>query len=187
MTQITVNTQLTFEEYLTYDDGTDNCYELENGKLILMNPPTGRHALIIRLLTNLFEAEIKRLNWPWVTLSGIGVRTSINRSRIPDISIITQNQISEYLDISAVIESASLLAVEVVSPESKIRDYRYKRSEYSVVGIPEYWIIDPSENKVIILLLVEGLYEEIEYQGTDKIVSQMFPELELTVEQIFQV
>ena len=187
MTQITVDTQLSFKEYLTYEDGTDNCYELEDGKLILMNPPTGRHALIIRLLTNLFEAEIKRLRLPWVTLSGIGIRTSIKRSRIPDISIITQNQISEYLDISAVIESASLLAIEVVSPESKIRDYRYKRSEYSVVGIPEYWIIDPSENKVIVLLLVEGLYEETEYQGTNRIVSQIFPELELTVEQIFQV
>ncbi len=48
MTEITTNTQLTFEQYLTSDDATDNRYELEDGKLILMNPPTGRHALIIR-------------------------------------------------------------------------------------------------------------------------------------------
>ncbi|MGB3512788.1 MAG: Uma2 family endonuclease [Microcoleaceae cyanobacterium] len=182
----TTKQKLTFEEYLNYDDGTDNRYELEDGELILMNPATGRHALIIRFLTNAFEAEISLLNLPWLTLGGVGVRTSINRSRIPDISVITREEIMKYLDVSAVIESAALLAVEIVSPESKTRDYRFKRSEYSVVGIPEYWIVDSAEQKVMILNLVEGLYEETEYTREEQIISQTFPGLRLTVEQILQ-
>jgi len=36
-------------------------------------------------------------------------------------------------------------------------------------------------------LLVEGLYEEIIYQGDNPIQSQLFPELMLTVNQILQV
>lgn len=184
MIQTTAKTKITFAEYLNYDDGTDNRYELEDGELILMNPPTFDHALIIRFLTQIFEAEITRLNLSWVTLHGIGVRTFINRSRIPDISVINREQISQR-DISAVIESA-IIAVEVVSPESRIRDYRFKRSEYSVAGIPEYWIVDPNEQKVTILTLVEGLYEQLEFKGTEKISSQIFPELALTVEQILQ-
>ncbi|OIP70774.1 MAG: hypothetical protein AUK43_08410 [Oscillatoriales cyanobacterium CG2_30_40_61] len=177
--------KISFEDYLNYDDGTDNRYELEDGELILMNPPTFDHALIIRFLTNALEAEINRVNLPWITLHSIGVRTSINRSRIPDISVINREQITRR-DISAIVESA-IIAVEIVSPESKIRDYRYKRSEYSVVGIPEYWIIDPSEQKITILQLVEGLYEEQNYQGNQRIISLTFPELNLTVEQLLEV
>lgn len=33
--------QLTFEEYLTYDDGSDNRYELFDGELLCMTPATG--------------------------------------------------------------------------------------------------------------------------------------------------
>lgn len=32
--------KLTFEEYLRYDDRTDNRYELEDGNLVLMPPPS---------------------------------------------------------------------------------------------------------------------------------------------------
>ena len=184
MTQTTIKTKFTFEEYLSYDDGTDNRYELEDGELILMNPPTFDHALIIRFLTNNFEAEITRLNLPWLTLQGIGVRTSLNRSRIPDISVINREQIIRR-DISAILELA-IIAVEIVSPESRTRDYRFKRSEYSVVGIPEYWIVDPVGQKVTVLTLVEGFYEQVEFRGNETIVSQIFPELGLTVEQVLQ-
>jgi Uma2 family endonuclease len=79
-----------------------------------------------------------------------------------------------------------VLAIEVVSPDSIKRDYRFKRAEYASFGIPEYWIVDPAAQKVTLLLLVEGLYEETVYQGDDPIKSQTFPELMLTVNQILQ-
>jgi Uma2 family endonuclease len=186
-TSSTTKQKLTFEEYLIYDDGTDNFYELEDGELILMNPPTGLHALIIYFINNTFVAEIARLNLPWVCLQTVGVRTAMKRARIPDICITTRDQILDKIDVSAVIESAALLVVEIVSPESRIRDYRFKRSEYGAAGIPEYWIVDPVEQKVTVLLLVEGLYEETVYRRDDQVVSQTFPELLLTVNQILQV
>lgn len=185
--KVTTTTQkLTFEEYLTYDDGTDNRYELEDGELILMNPPILRHTLIIYFISNAFVAEINRLNLPWVALQNVGVRTATRRARIPDLCVVEREQIEQYLDLAGVIEFPPLLAVEIVSPESKKRDYRYKRSEYSVVEIPEYWIVDFLEAKITILFLLEGFYEEKEYKGNELIISQVFPELKLTVEQILQ-
>ena len=74
--------------------------------------------------------------------------------------------------------------MEIVSPESIKRDYRYKRSEYAALEIPEYWIIDPQENKVTVLLLDEGLYEETLFTGEEKIVSVTFSELSLTVKDV---
>ena len=55
--------KLTFESYLIYDDGTDNRYELERGKLLLMNPPTVRHLLIGGKVAKLSPAATQRLKF----------------------------------------------------------------------------------------------------------------------------
>jgi len=182
----TTATKLTFEQYLAYDDGTDDRYELEDGALILMTPPTGRHTLIIRFLSNAFEAEIRRSKVPWASLQMVGVRTAPRRSRLPDLCVVPLEVMRECLDTSAIIESDALLTVEIVSPESVKRDYRFKRAEYASFGIPEYWIVDPALQKVTVLRLVEGLYEEVQYQGSEQVRSQIFPSLALTVKQILQ-
>ena len=82
-----------------------------------------------------------------------------------------------------------LLVVEVVLPGKKNedRDYRYKRSEYAARGVAEYWIIDPIKGQVMILTLVEGLYEEKIFSEVDRLQSEIFRELNLTVEQVFAV
>jgi len=174
----------TFEEYLAYDDGTDNRYELVDGRLELMNPPTFRHLLIAKFAEQIFDAEIKRLGLPWVCFREAGIRTGWRKSRLSDLYIVPVEQVREFLDRSAVSEIPPLLAVEVVSPESVSRDYRFKRSEYAALEIPEYWIVDPMKSKVTVLLWEDGLYEETVFTGNQNIVSRTFPELMLTVEQV---
>ena len=49
----------------------------------------------------------------------------------------------------------------MVSPESTKRDYRYKRSKYAALGINEYWIVNPIEQQLTILVLNEGLYKDL--------------------------
>lgn len=66
MTQTTTKTVYSFEEYLTYDDGTDNRYELIDGKLELMNPPTFRHLLISKYIEQNFDEQIKNQKLPWM-------------------------------------------------------------------------------------------------------------------------
>lgn len=153
-------TNLTFEEYLTYDDGSGFHYELVDGRLELMNPLTIEHFLIAKFLEQVLDTEIKRLSLPWLCFRETGVRTGRNKSRLTDLSVVTQPQARELLNLSAVFESLPLLIVEVVSPDSVKRDYRYKRSEYAAVEVLKYWIVDPLEKKVSVLLLEEGLYEE---------------------------
>ncbi len=179
-------TPFTFEEYLAHDDGTDNRYELEDGELILMNPPIGLHAIILTYLSNILLNEIQRLQLDWIPVQLVGVRTTIRRSRLPDLCVVPLEQMQQYLKVSAVLDTGVILAVEVVSPDSVKRDYRLKRSEYAAFGISEYWIIDPIDQKVTVLKLVEGLYEEQIYQGDEQLQSQLFPDLSLTVNQVLQ-
>ena len=97
---------------------------------------------------------------------------------------MTREQAKELLGQAAVFQTAPLLIVEVVSPDSIAHDYRYKRSEYAALEVPEYWIVDPLEAKVTLLLWEEGLYEETIFIGSQAIASSAFPNLSLTVEQI---
>ena len=179
----------TFEEYLTYYDGTDTKYELFNGELIPMPPASGIHALIMVFLFKQFDAEIQRLGLNWLVIpNSIGVRTGERKSRIPDLVILSEIQRESIRTMSsAVLQSPPLLAVEIVSEGNPQDDYRYKRSEYAVREIPEYWIVDPIQSKVSVLLLVEGFYELTEFTENQVIVSPTFPELALTVEQILAV
>ncbi|WP_088241853.1 Uma2 family endonuclease [Calothrix rhizosoleniae] len=184
MTSTITNRLYSFAEYLTYDDGSDNRYELVDGKLELMNPPTFRHLLIVQLIEQLLDAEINRLGLPWLCLREAVIRTGWRKSRLCDVCVVEKEQVMEFMDESAVCQSPPLLVVEVVSPESVKRDYRYKRSEYAALEISEYWIVDPTELKVTVLLWEEGLYEDGEFTGNQQIVSRRFPELVVTVEQL---
>jgi Uma2 family endonuclease len=80
------------------------------------------------------------------------------------------------------------LVMEVVSPgkTSRDRDYVCKRAQYANIGIPEYWIIDPKLQAVLVLVLEDrNDVEHGTYQGKDAIVSPTVPTLNLTAEQIF--
>jgi len=85
------------------------------------------------------------------------------------------------------------LVVEVVSlyrnpnDDNYRRDYIDKLLQYEQLGIPEYWIIDPQAQVVTILILVNGKYQVTQFTGSQQIVSQIFPKLELTPTQILQV
>ncbi|BAY38359.1 hypothetical protein NIES2111_27060 [Nostoc sp. NIES-2111] len=175
---------LTFEEYLTYDDGSGFHYELVDGKLELINIPTIEHFLIEKFLKQLLDTEITRLSLPWLSFQKTGVRTGRNKSRLTDLCVVTQEQARELLKVSAVFETPPLLIVEVVSPDSIKRDYRYKRSEYAALEVPEYWVVDPLDAKISVLLLEEGFYEETVFTANQKIVSPTFPELAIAPEQV---
>ncbi|XHX76419.1 MAG: Uma2 family endonuclease [Stenomitos frigidus ULC029] len=176
---------ITFEDYLTYDDGTDNRYQLFDGALVLMTPPAGEHGAIAGVLLIQFHLEIHRLGLDWWVRQGqTGVRTTESRSRLPDVCVITNEQAQTIRYQAAILTTAPLLAIEIVSPESVTRDYRFKRSEYAALGMAEYWIVDPLEARISVLLLNDGFYDVTAFKDSDRLLSRTFPELALTVEQV---
>ena len=179
--------KLTFAEYLNYDDGTDNHYELVDGELVVMNPPAKRHFKISRFLVRLFEEAISGTSLDIEVFTGIGVRTGLKSSRIPDVSVVdgeVWRSISD--DVSAVVQVPLMLVVEVVSPgeEQISRDYTEKVVEYQETGIPEYWIVDPIEQKITVLVLKDRGYSQTVFTEDKVISSVTFPELKITAGEI---
>jgi Uma2 family endonuclease len=182
--------KITFEEYLDYDDGIDNCYELVDGELVVMNPPAKKHFIISRFLVRLFEDFISRQKLDVEVFTGIGVKTGSNKARIPDVSVIDGDVWRSIPDdASAVVQVPLLLAVEIVSPgaEQISRDYTEKAVEYQNTGIPEYWIVDPIEQKITVGILKNGSYSKTVFTGENAIASPAFPGLKITAEEIMSV
>ena len=187
---MTIATQkMTLSEFLAYDDGTDNLYELENGELINMPAESDVNQRIASFLFAFFLG----LDVPSYRLR-IGTEVAVSGSRvsvrIPDLLVLSEDLAAEMNGATRSIVLMDmhppLLAVEVVSPKQENRDYRYKRTEYAARGIAEYWIVDPIEQRVTVLEWVEGLYEEQVYTGGDAIVSTVLGNLELTVDRVLQ-
>jgi len=184
----TASKNISFEEYLNYDDGTNKHFELVDGKLVEMPPASFLHSDIIDFIADLIKAIAREQKLDIKVKTGdVGIRTGLNSSRIPDISVIGGQVWQSYRrDQSAVIESNLMLAVEVVSPgvEQIERDYIKKVAEYQEIGIFEYWIVDPIEKIISILVLEKGSYRKTVFRGSDAIASSIFPQLKITVHEI---
>jgi Uma2 family endonuclease len=190
-----IKTRVTFADYLAYFDDSDAKYELVDGELLAMAMGTGRHGETIEQVYRKISTEIERTAQPWIVRQGqIGVRCprgiGLDTARIPDVVVMLRDEWQSLQDREAVIGfdlSPPLLVIEVVSPSTKITDYRAKRTEYAARDIPEYWIVDPIEAKVSVFVLSDGWYDVTEFTNGDRLVSPMFPELQLTPQEIFGV
>jgi Uma2 family endonuclease len=179
---------LSFEEYLSYDDGTENLYELFNGELIEVPPESGLNIEIANFLFSLFLPIVGHRR-----LRGHGLELEVRgepKNRYPDLTIIREEHIQLLKKRNTIRLSMAppLLVVEIVSPGElqRDRDYIAKRSQYQDIGIPEYWIVDPQEKTVTILERVDAAYTNVEpFQGDNLIRSPQFPELRVTSAQIF--
>ncbi|MFM7367341.1 MAG: Uma2 family endonuclease, partial [Sphaerospermopsis kisseleviana] len=172
--------KMTFEEFLQFDDGTDNLYELENGELIVMPVESELNRRIATFLL----IYLSKLSIPYYRLSmktEIAVNSRMVGVRVPDLVVFSEElaQVMQDATRSLILMDMPppLLVVEVVSPKQEKRDYRYKRSEYAARGINEYWIVDPILQKVTVLEWVEGLYEEQVFTGDEVICSPLFSEV----------
>lgn len=56
----------------------------------------------------------------------------------------------------------AILAVEVISPESTIRDRHEKVRLYAAAGVAAYWVIDPLREKITLTELLLGPKGEYE-------------------------
>ncbi|NJO40265.1 MAG: Uma2 family endonuclease [Cyanobacteria bacterium RU_5_0] len=200
----TASKLMTFEEWLTYEDGSDTRYELDRGVLVEMGQARGQHGDIMEFLNDQFKAEISKMGYPWLSKMGSQVAVRVpqvgrrDTSRVPDVVVLPTEQWEAMADREAVIdlsEPAPPLVVEVVSTGTEITDHRKKRAEYNIVGIPCYVLVDwsnvnqnkkPVDKRVTVLTLVEGLYDEEVYREDQIVFIPTFPNLKLTANQIIR-
>ncbi|TWF93713.1 Uma2 family endonuclease [Saccharopolyspora dendranthemae] len=135
------------------DDG--HRYELLDGAL-LETPASGyKHQKVILRLGALLDAacpdELEVLPAPFA------VRPSVTVELQPDLLVARDEDLTE-----AYLPAAPVLAVEVLSPSTRLNDLNSKKAFYERLGVPCYWVIDPLEPRLTAFELGEdGEYERI--------------------------
>lgn len=188
-------TFMSLEDFLAYTDNTDILYELENGELREMPPESDLNQRIVSFLFAYFLRQGVPHEY-LRTKAEVSVSGSRVTVRLPDFMVFSEELAAALTGATRTTVTMDMpppqLVVEVVSPgkNNRDRDYRYKRSQYQARGIAEYWIVDPTAQRVTVLTLVEGLYEPEEFEGDAVISSTLLDELtaerDLTAKQILQ-
>jgi Uma2 family endonuclease len=189
---MTVATQkkMSIEEYLTYDDGTDARYELVDGVLVEMGAENDINIMIEGYLV----AILLQVAPHYLIRRGteIEVTGTAAKTRYPDLMVLTEATLSAMTrdKRSLILKDMPppALVVEVVSPgdpgdDNYDRDYIDKRAEYAARKVPEYWLIDPVRQVVLVWTLQNTQYVGRTFTGNQSIVSLIFPGLNLTAAQ----
>lgn len=102
----------------------------------------------------------------------------------PDVCIICD---TTKLDDKGCVGTPDLV-VEILSPGNSKKEIRLKYEVYEEAGVKEYWIINPVEENVAVLLLnVSGKFEGARLYATDDIIySNAVAGLTVNLSDIFQ-
>lgn len=165
---------LTLDEFEEAEFEEGYRYELAQGVLEASETPGEAHAVIVWVLLSTI-ADYQREHPGVIHRAGGGseyrFRLPIMQSgRHPDVAVTLRNTPRDWRDLRR-----ASLAFEVVSKgaESRERDYVTKREEYLAYGLLEYWIVDPWERTVTVLMRDGDSWREQVYrddQGAEGLV-----------------
>lgn len=194
---------ITFEEFVDWlPENSGVRYELHHGNIIEMAQSVGEHEELKGFLTIKLSGMIDRLDFPYLIPNQAIVRPDgKDCGYFPDVLVLNRANLANeklWKKESILSDGASIpLVIEVVSTNWR-DDYHLKFADYEEMGILEYWIVDyaalggrnfignPKQPTISVCKLVDGEYQISKFRDGDRLISQTFPELNLTANQIFQ-
>lgn len=185
-----------FDQFIAWYPEKAGCsYELHQGVIVEMPKPKGKHSQIAGFLMTELGIEIRRLNFPYFVPRECIIKENDLSGYETDVIVLDVNQIkneSRWEKESIIMQGQSIaLVIEVVSSNWS-DDYALKFDVYEELGIREYWIIDylglggrkfiglPKQPTLTINQLVEGEYQSYQFRGSERVISSVFKELNLT-------
>jgi Uma2 family endonuclease len=174
----------TEEQYLVMTDHSRRLLEFDDGYIEVLPMPIPEHQKILALLYERFVAFVRPRGG--ITLfAPLRVRIRPGKFREPDLVVLQdandpRQQQRYWLGVD--------LAVEVVSADDPERDTSVKRVDYAEAGIPEYWIVNPLDQTISVLVLAEANYvEHGRFVGGTQATSQLLEGFSLSVDEVFGV
>ncbi|MFN5873558.1 MAG: Uma2 family endonuclease [Aphanizomenon sp.] len=194
---------VTFEEFVnSLPDNSDIRYELHHGEIVKMAQPVGDHEEVKGFLGVEIPFEIKRMGLSYVIPNQVIVRPEGKDSGyFPDLLVLNRDHLANeplWKKQSVISNGISIpLIIEIVSTNWR-DDYYVKYADYEEMGISEYWIVDyaalggrnfignPKQPTISVCNLVDEEYQISRFRDDERVISQTFPELNLTANQILK-
>ena len=198
-------------QYLRLTDGCNHPIEFTDGQLEIQPMPTDRHQSILKFLFRalLFVEDIGGV----VHFAALRLRVREGKFREPDLLLLLDAQDPRRRDDYWL---GADLVLEVVSPDNPVgfldrgirlpnestfapgdrppvvlkhrlvSDLVEKRDDYAEANIPEYWIVDPMDETLTVLTLVDGQYvERGVFRREEQARSGCLPDFSVAVAAVF--
>jgi Uma2 family endonuclease len=147
--------KLSYEEFL--QSGEYMWAEWVDGEVILLSPASKRHQLIVNFLAALLQHFVEANHLGLIISAPFQMKTGDDLpGREPDILFIANDHLDRLKD--TYLAGAADVVLEIISPESLVRDRGDKFYEYEKGGVKEYWLIDPIRKLAEFYRLENGVY-----------------------------
>jgi Uma2 family endonuclease len=152
---------MTIDEFYEF---TDRCpdeekWELIDGEPILNAAPSPLHQWIVKNVLFALMLLEREPGATWAVLPELGVRVSETNRPEPDVVIVPRTGV--WLDLQSRDLRDPLVAFEVLSPSTKDRDLRWKRTAYtSLASLTHYVVIAQDAVEVVVFARDNGFAEK---------------------------
>ncbi|MEW9554332.1 Uma2 family endonuclease [Nonomuraea sp. NPDC050783] len=120
--------------------------ELIDGSLVFVSPQASFHMCVVSLL----EGEMRRAApADYRVRREMSVILNPSQRPEPDLCVVSASAIRDHGQTFFHAQDV-ILAVEVVSPESSVRDRRRKPVLYAEAGIPHFWRVEEQGGKPVV-------------------------------------
>jgi Uma2 family endonuclease len=174
------------EDLVTVEDfyalvGDGEKADLIDGVIYMASPDTLRNNDLNGLIHYLLRGYIaaRRLGGK-VVFSRYAFELTETRAPEPDVGYIRRERMD--LAEQRAMRGGPDIAVEIVSRDSRTRDYVEKKQLYLDAGVPEYWLIDALARRVEFLQLTGEQYDVIPLENNRIFKSRVLPGFWLDVE-----
>jgi len=186
MTELEVPTRkLTYEEFLEWCD-EDTWAEWVDGEVIVLSPASTRHQMIKKFLVGILDTHTQQRDLGIVLDAPFQMKTRPELpGREPDVLFVAKEHLGRLK--KAHLDGPADLVVEIISPESRLRDRGEKFAEYEMGGVEEYWLLDLEEQRADFYVLgPDGRYERRAADAQGIYRSQVVPGFWLRVAWLWQ-
>jgi Uma2 family endonuclease len=170
------------EQYLWLTDHTNRLVEFSDGFVEVLPMPTDRHQSILKFLFLAFHGFLAPLGGN-VQFAALRLCLRPGRFREPDLLLVLDAKDPRRRNR---FWTGADLVLEVVSEDHPERDLIQKRHEYAQAQIPEYWIVNPLVETILVYQLKGKKYPKASTwkRGTNA-VSFLLPDFAINVDAVF--
>lgn len=177
---------MTYEEFLREYAG--QYAEYVDGEIIRDMSVTKTHSKLTHFLSNILQFYVEAQKSGQIYGEPYQMKMIFEdetKGREPDIFFVAEENFDRVKE--QYFEGAADLVIEVISPESIVRDTQDKFEEYEKAGVKEYWIIDPNRRTANFYGYDEsGKYKMLPLSSNGKFESRIIEGLWIKTDWLWQ-
>ena len=180
--------RLSVDEFMELPDTDDRRkLELDKGALYIMPRPRRVHGFLQRRLAYPIDQYLDSFDLPPGELMMDFIVALSLEERIllaPDLTVVLRGNPATITD--RMVEGTPDIVVEILSSD-RSRDLIRKRRLYAEAGVPEYWLIDPTNDTADVLELRDGEYvQRGVLTAADTLTTPLLPDLGIPLADVFR-